>query len=206
MSAKDVPIRKKDIKKQAQLIEILECSDSWDSEEAERQRILCHSCGWKNEFEKYTWFEPTLKVIYGAGTRGVWTVGTKYILKERIIDDPNPHDGKAGLEFVCENTKIPVPKIAMQWVDGKKVYTLMERVAGRSLEQLFEARSVSGDDLELYAQETAGYLDQLREFTAESVGWLSGKPYNEQIVARNTHIHHGEKEEYFANWSGNEIQ
>lgn len=178
----------------------------WEHEEAERQRILCHYCGFKVEFEKYTSFEPSLKVVYSAVTRGVWTVGTKYVLKGRNIDDPFPYDCNAALEIVDKNTTIPVPIIAMQWIDGKKVYTLMKRIPGQSLESLIDQKAVTHDDKDRYARETAAYLNQLHRLTADTVKWFDGKPYEEQLLARGTHIYHGGSEEYFANWSGNQSQ
>ena len=156
----DIPFHKKENDNKRQKNE--KHDSHMDKEEAERQRILCHNCGRKVEFEKYTWFEPSLKVIYSAFTRGVWAVGIKYVLKERKIDDPYPYDSTEALDFVSKNTTIPVPNVVMQWVDGKKVYTLLKQIPGVSLESLFYQKAVTQDDKVRYAQEAA-YLNQLRK-------------------------------------------
>ena len=171
-----------------------------------RQKTLCHACGWKGEYEDVTFFEPSLKVIYAVQSRGSWSIGSKYILTERTIHDLDPILATKNMDFVRENTTIPVPKIVMQWKDVEKVYTLMERLPGKTIQQLWDEGSLTWGEIDGYAQEVAGYLEQLRQFTSTSARRLDGRPYKESLIAWGTTILHGEKEEYFANWNGTEAQ
>ncbi|MCJ1382209.1 hypothetical protein MMC17_005321 [Xylographa soralifera] len=136
------------------------------SDEERWAQVTCNACGWKREFSECSFYRPSLKVIYGVGRRGAWTIGDKYVLKEVQTDDPTdpqPRPTVINTELVSKNTTIPVPEIIRTWFDGNRHYTWMTRIPGVNLESVWS--TITKEEKQQYAKEVAEYILQLRNLT-----------------------------------------
>ena len=73
----------------------------------------CSACSWTTERQKYCSYESHVELFYEAGDRGVWSLGSNLILKDQgpslsTFEVPN-------IQFVQEETSIPVPTIVESW-------------------------------------------------------------------------------------------
>ncbi|KAL3263274.1 hypothetical protein ABHI18_001968 [Aspergillus niger] len=92
--------------------------------------------------------------------RGVWSLGSNLILKERSNQAPNFE--AENLRFLRENTSIPVPSVVEDWEEPNGHYfVLTKRIPGVPLSSLWPRMKM--DDKERIAKQTADYLMQLRE-------------------------------------------
>ncbi|MCJ1389590.1 hypothetical protein MMC18_002447, partial [Xylographa bjoerkii] len=151
------------------------------SDEERWSQVTCNACGWKREFSECSFYIPSLKVIYGVGKRGAWTIGDKYILKEVRTDDPKdyqPRSNAPSIELVSKSTSIPVPEIVRTWFDGNRYYTWMTRIPGVTLKSLLS--TITKEEKDQYAKEVAEYILQLRNLTSPLPKCLDGSiPYDD---------------------------
>ncbi|CDM29129.1 Protein kinase-like domain [Penicillium roqueforti FM164] len=100
----------------------------------------CVACGWTLEQQENCAYSSHLKLFYGAGKRGTWSIGSDVILKER--PDEGPKTEVTTLKHLAAYPDIPVPKILRDWVDGNGQYfVLLERIQGQTLEQAWSSLS-----------------------------------------------------------------
>ncbi|KAF8243764.1 kinase-like protein [Wilcoxina mikolae CBS 423.85] len=93
----------------------------------------CPVCGFDTSFQNSSDYTATLKVFYGCSDRGVWSIGTDKILKERPATSPMT-EGKI-LTFLKQHTTIPVPTVYHEWIaTNGKYFILLERMPGQTLE------------------------------------------------------------------------
>lgn len=119
----------------------------------------CVACGWTLEQQENCAYSSHLKLFYGAGKRGTWSIGSDVILKER--PDEGPKTEVTTLKHLAAYPDIPVPKILRDWVDGNGQYfVLLERIQGQTLEQAWS--SLSDTQKIAIADECIGIRKQLR--------------------------------------------
>ncbi|MCJ1340953.1 hypothetical protein MMC09_006249 [Bachmanniomyces sp. S44760] len=160
---------------------------AWEQEQdREKARaILCHNCGWNALFEMHTLYTGKIKCVYACASRGVWQLGTDYILKEQPVWErlrgSRPDLGTATVNYVRENTTIPVPAEAICWQDEHSHFSLMKRIPGESLKEVWFR--LSTEEKKSCAREVVEYLVQLRTLTASSPQTIDGAPVRNVLLA-----------------------
>ena len=69
----------------------------------------CTACEWTAERQDQCFYTSHVKLVYGASRRGVWSIGSDVILKER--PDEGPRNEVKTLQYLTNYPNIPVPKI-----------------------------------------------------------------------------------------------
>lgn len=111
----------------------------------------CAACSWTTERQKHCNYESHLKLFYEAGDRGVWSLGSKLILKDRGASLPTFE--VPNIQFVQEQTTIPVPTVVESWEEGNHTLILMRRIPGEPLSKAWPR--LSADEKERIAKQTA---------------------------------------------------
>ncbi|KAJ5215258.1 uncharacterized protein N7498_001665 [Penicillium cinerascens] len=94
------------------------------------------ACGWTLDKEKRCHYISHLKLFYGASTRGVWSIGSDLILKDRPDEGPKAKVEVKTLKYLATHTDIPIPKVLLDWVDrDERYFVLNERIVGQTLEE-----------------------------------------------------------------------
>ena len=120
----------------------------------------CTACSWTPERQENCRYESHVKLFYGVSDRGVWSLGSNLILKERSNEPPNFE--VPSVRLLREKTSIPVPTIVEDWEENDgRYFVLMKRVPGAPLSSLWA--SMTMDAKESIAKQTADYLMQLRK-------------------------------------------
>lgn len=132
----------------------------------------CAACSWTTERQNHCNYESYLKLFYEAGDRGVWSLGSKLILKDRGASLPTFE--VPNIQFVQEQTSIPVPAVVESWEEGNHTLILMRRIPGEPLSKAWP--KLSTDEKERIAKQTAEYLQQLRKLQSDSIQSLGGRP------------------------------
>jgi aminoglycoside phosphotransferase len=164
---------------------------SWLDQELWKRRadtLLCHNCGWNMKLQVRTGYASTVKCFFGQATRGMWYIGSEYVLKELPLIDSFGDDyigtDFATTKWVRENTKIPVVEEMKYWKDDNSHFFLMKRVPGESLEDAWPR--LSGAEKANYAREVIEYIAELRKHKAPSPQTVEGAPVRDQILG-STH-------------------
>lgn len=92
-----------------------------------------------------------MKLFYGASQRGVRSIGSDVILKDRPDEGAKARIEAKTLEFLARgatatdaNINILSPKLIHDWVDRDgRYFTLTERIHGQTLEQVWPSLSES---------------------------------------------------------------
>ena len=110
----------------------------------------CIACGWTTSKQNQCHYSSHVKLFYGASQRGVWSIGSDVILKDRPDEGAKARIEAKTLEFLAEataantNINIPSPKLIRDWVDRDgRYFTLTERIHGQTLEQAWPLLSES---------------------------------------------------------------
>ncbi|KAF9250476.1 hypothetical protein DTO006G1_5298 [Penicillium roqueforti] len=102
----------------------------------------CIACGWTSTKQKQCHYSSHLKLFYGASQRGVWTIGSDVILKDRPDEGLKAKVEVKILNYLATHTDIPVPKVLRDWVDHDGRYFVMtERISGQTLEEAWPSLS-----------------------------------------------------------------
>ena len=168
--------------------------------------VLCRACGWKRLFQETSFYSPSLRVIYGAGRRGAWTIGEKYLLKEVQTDDPwdeQPLFNAPSIELVSKHTTIPVPEIVRTWEDGNRFYTFMTRIPGSTLKSIYS--TLTSEEKDHYAQEVADYILQLRKLTSSKPETANGRRVRDGFFDRGA-LAGSRPDDWFGHFNGTDIQ
>ncbi|CAG8893396.1 unnamed protein product [Penicillium egyptiacum] len=132
----------------------------------------CPACKWTPDQQRRCVYQSSVRLFHGAHDRGYWSLGSKFLLKERGKDPPS-HE-VINTHFIRENTTIPVPTTVQEWTEGEKYFQIVERVPGVPLEEIWS--SIPQPDRERLARQTAEYLGQLRSFHSAKMESLHGQP------------------------------
>ncbi|KAJ5404008.1 hypothetical protein N7509_003879 [Penicillium cosmopolitanum] len=82
------------------------------------------------------------EIFYGASTRGVWSIGSDVILKDRPDEGPKARVEVKTLNYLATHTDIPIPKVLRDWVDRDgRYFVLNERIGGQKLEEAWNSLS-----------------------------------------------------------------
>lgn len=71
----------------------------------------CVACGWIPEKESRCHYTSHLKLFYGASIRGVWSIGSDAILKDRPEEGPKAKVEIETLQYLANYADIPVPRV-----------------------------------------------------------------------------------------------
>jgi len=110
-------------------------------------------------------------LLHRSGNRRIWGLGSQVVCRERpITAAETPNDEFAILEFLRENTKIPVQTGLYEWLDEESQvhFSLKTKIPGEPLDSLWP--TLSWEEKERMADETAEYLRELRGLTSEYYG------------------------------------
>ncbi|GES64395.1 fungal specific transcription factor [Aspergillus terreus] len=130
-------------------------------------------------------YKSRVKVFYEAGDRGVWSLGSKLVLKDRGPSLATPE--VPNIKFVREHTSIPVPTVLESWEEGGHALILMERVPGEPLSQAWP--KLSHDERDRIARQTADYLLQLRQLQSDKMQALDGRPLYSAFLFHDKRYH-----------------
>ncbi|PWY91894.1 kinase-like protein [Aspergillus sclerotioniger CBS 115572] len=132
----------------------------------EQKSDVCIACGWTSADQKRCCYSSHVKLFYGAGNRGVWSIGSDMILKER--PDEGPKAEVDTLRKLAAHKDIPVPKLVRDWVDRDgRYFVLMERMDGETLEKAWPSLSES-QKLSI-ADQVVHVRNQLKKITSTSI-------------------------------------
>ncbi|KAJ5674448.1 uncharacterized protein N7477_004382 [Penicillium maclennaniae] len=102
----------------------------------------CVACGWTLDKEKRCHYTSHLKLFYGASIRGVRSIGSDVILKDRPYEGPKAKVVVKTLKDLATHSDIPIPKVLRDWVDQDERYFVMnERIGGETLEEALTSLS-----------------------------------------------------------------
>lgn len=135
----------------------------------------CIACGWTLNKQKQCHYNSHLKLFYGASTRGVWSIGSDVILKDRPDEGPKAKIEVKTLNYLATYTDIPVPKVLRDWVDrDARYFVLAERVDGQTLEEAWP--SLSEPQKIAIADQVVQVRKQLRSVTSTSIQCVDESP------------------------------
>ncbi|KAF8539601.1 kinase-like domain-containing protein [Trichophaea hybrida] len=129
-----------------------------------------------------------VQLLYRSCNRRIWSLGSNVIMKESPYDSPaeTPWDEDAILEFLHDNTTIPVPNILAEWIDDNDIhFVIKDKIAGESLDSLWP--TMPWEQKEKIADQTADYLRQLRSLTAPSMSRVSDQPLVDMMLFNTTY-------------------
>lgn len=132
----------------------------------------CSACSWTIERQKHCNYKSHIKLFYEAGDRGVWSLGSNLILKDRGACLPTFE--VANVQFVQKETSIPVPTVIESWEEGDHTLILMKRIPGEPLSKAWP--KLSTVEKENIARQTAEYLLQLRKLQSNKIQALGDRP------------------------------
>ncbi|KAL4886822.1 kinase-like domain-containing protein [Aspergillus karnatakaensis] len=154
----------------------------------------CSACSWTPERQKHCSYESHVNLLYSAGDRGVWSLGSNLILKDRASRLPTFE--VPNIQLVQEKTSIPVPTVVESWQEGTHTMILLKRIPGEPLSKAWP--NLSTDEKESIAKQTAEYLQQLRDLQSDQIQALGGRPVYSNFlfhsrrpwVRNGPHAHH----------------
>lgn len=128
----------------------------------------CIACGWTLDKQSRCHYTSHLKLFYGASTRGVWSIGSDVVLKDRPDEGPKAKIEVKTLNYLTTHTDIPAPKVLRDWVDRDgRYFVLTERIDGQTLEEawpfLSELQRIAIADQVVHVRK------QLRSITSASI-------------------------------------
>ncbi|KAF2195833.1 kinase-like protein [Zopfia rhizophila CBS 207.26] len=100
----------------------------------------CTACSWTSERQGSCRYDSHVKLFYGVSDRRVWSLGSNFILKERSNQPPNFE--ARNIQFLKENTTIPVPTVVEEWnEENERYFMLTKRIRGDALNTLRQLHS-----------------------------------------------------------------
>ena len=135
----------------------------------------CIACGWTLDKQNRCHYTSHLKLFYGASTRGVWSIGSDVILKDRPDEGPKAKIEVKTLKYLAAYTDIPVPNVLRDWVDHNgRYFVLNERICGQTLEEAWP--SLSEPQKIAIADQVVQVRKQLRSITSTSIQCVDESP------------------------------
>jgi aminoglycoside phosphotransferase (APT) family kinase protein len=133
----------------------------------------CTACSWTTNRQNKCRYHSHIQLFYSMSDRGVWSVGSKYILKERSNKPPNFE--AQNLQFLAANTTIPIPTVALDFNDDDDRYFMItKRISGDALNTVWDVLSTT--EKENIAKQTTDYLSQLRQLQSPRMQSLGENP------------------------------
>ncbi|KAE8344080.1 hypothetical protein BDV24DRAFT_149327 [Aspergillus arachidicola] len=134
---------------------------------------VCPACNWSTSKQRYCSYSSHVKLFYGAGNRGVWSLDSNVFLEER----PNkpPKIEVQNIEFLKQHTTIPIPSVIREWTDDSDWYfILINCLNGQTIEEAWP--TLSQPQKEHIADQVAEYIQQLRQFQSPIMQSIDGGP------------------------------
>ncbi|VUC20155.1 unnamed protein product [Clonostachys rosea] len=132
----------------------------------------CSACTWSYARQEDCYYHSNVKLTHANEDRGVWSVGSQLIIKER---DHRPPQYEAGnLRFLKEHTNLPVPTCMKDWTENLSHFIVSERLPGVTLDIVWP--QLSPDARRRIAKQTADYLVGLRKLHSPRIQSLTGEP------------------------------
>lgn len=149
----------------------------------------CSACSWSPTRQDACRYQSHVKLFYGVSNRGVWSLGTNLILKERSTEPPNFE--VPNIRFLASRTSIPIPQIVEEWQeDDGACFLLTKRIRGQPLSEIWPKMTLA--DKERVAKQTVEYLLQLRGLHSDRMESIGGKPiYSAFLFPNGYGIGHG---------------
>jgi aminoglycoside phosphotransferase (APT) family kinase protein len=120
--------------------------------------------------------------------RDVWSLGSKYILKERSNKPPSFE--VQIIRFLETRTTIPIPKVTLDYHENDRHFILTERIPGDVLGTVW--KQLSTTDKEKIAKQTVDYLSQLRQLRSSHMQSLGQNPlYSAFLFPTGYGVPHG---------------
>ncbi|PYI11380.1 kinase-like protein [Aspergillus sclerotiicarbonarius CBS 121057] len=133
----------------------------------------CIACGWTAAKQEQCRYSSHVKLIYGAHNRGVWSIGSDLILKER--PDEGPRLEVDTLSKLAAHKDIPTPKVLRDWVDRDgRYFVLEERIDGQTLEEAWP--SLSESQKTVIADQVVQVRNKLRKLTSTAIQGIDQGP------------------------------
>ncbi|OOF91642.1 hypothetical protein ASPCADRAFT_9566 [Aspergillus carbonarius ITEM 5010] len=138
----------------------------------------CTACSWSPERERNCSYESDVKLFHASRNRGIWSIGSNLILKDRgpmhrTYEVFNAH-------LVRESTTIPVPTVIGSWKENRRTFILMKRIPGEALREAWPKLSLK--EKESIAKETADYISQLRGLQHQKIQGIGGRPIYSNLL------------------------
>ncbi|KAJ5223958.1 hypothetical protein N7468_008500 [Penicillium chermesinum] len=133
----------------------------------------CVACGWTLEQQEQCFYSSHIKLFYGASRRGVWSIGSDVILKER--PDEGPKNEVKVLNHLSKYSDIPAPKLIRDWVDDDgRYFVLQARIKGQTLEEAWPTLPESQKTA--IADQVVQIRKKLRSVTSDSIQTVGQGP------------------------------
>lgn len=163
---------------------------SFENKVGTGSKTPCTACSWTPFLQNACSYDSNVKLIEGASDQGVWSIGSKLILKERGNRCANGIETR-NIRFLKENTSIPVPTILTEWrEDNGHYFSIEERLPGKPLNEVWSA--MTDDDKAQVAKQTADYLQQLHELRSSCIQNVGGGPvYSAFLFGGDLAVPHG---------------
>ncbi|CRL19981.1 Protein kinase-like domain [Penicillium camemberti] len=147
------------------------------------------ACSWSPTRQDSCRYQSHVNLFYGVSNRGVWSLGSNLILKERSTEPPNFE--APNIRFLASRTSIPIPQIVEEWQEDDGVYFLLtKRIRGQPLSEIWP--KMTSTDKERVAKQTAEYLRQLYKLRSNRLESISGQPIYSAFLFPNSYgIRHG---------------
>ncbi|KAF1912127.1 kinase-like domain-containing protein [Ampelomyces quisqualis] len=149
----------------------------------------CSACGWTSQKQRCCHYASTVKLFYGADARGVWYIGTDFVLKERPADPPTYE--VTNTQFLHAHTSVPITEIAKHWLDKDgRQFIMVDRVEGEDLQTAWP--TLSQDAKIRIAGQTASFLEQLRNLQSDKMASIGNAPlYSGWLFLQGAGTPHG---------------
>lgn len=152
----------------------------------------CTACGWTQERQNHCGYKSHVKIIHDAGNRAAWALGSALILKDRGPDSPTYE--VRNLQFVRDNTTIPVPVLVDTWEEEEydddkgeerrgntpRTFLLTRRIPGETLHEAWP--KLTAAEKANIARQTAESLQQLRGLTSPKLEAIGGDPIQSHFL------------------------
>ncbi|KAJ8058064.1 hypothetical protein OCU04_012923 [Sclerotinia nivalis] len=145
--------------------------------------ILCQVCGLNSSLQEHNSYFSHVKVSMNS-TRGMWSIGEKYFLKERpkygwgFLSPPNAD--YAVNKFLTENSNVPVAKDMRTWEDKDSDWYWMEKCPGETLKKV--GGSLTWEQHRTIGYELGEYLAEARKFTSTKPEAPDGSPIRDKYL------------------------
>lgn len=152
----------------------------------EESSKACIACGWTPEQQEQCFYSSHVKLFYAASRRGVWSIGSDVIMKER--PDEGPKTEAKTLNHLATHPNLPVPKVLLGWVDGNgRYFVLQERMQGQTLEHAWP--SLPESQKTAVADQVVEVRKQLRSLTSTSIQSVDQSPCYPGLLFSNSNPH-----------------
>ncbi|KAF1975431.1 kinase-like protein [Bimuria novae-zelandiae CBS 107.79] len=148
----------------------------------------CEACSWTSERQHSCRYTSHVKLFYSMSDRGAWSLGSKYIFKERSNKPPSFE--AQNIRFLEERTTIPIPRVTLDYYENDRHFMLTERIPGDVLGTVWKQLSTA--EKEQIAKRTVDYLSQLRQLQSSRMQSLGEQPlYSAFLFPNGYGLPHG---------------